>query len=282
MRAPVRPAGPDEPLTDIPIPDSSVPTRLGVGARIEDGALRLELEPHPHTLQHGVVRASVLSFLIDAAAGIPVDDDPEVWMLTTDMSVRMRAVPAPDRVDTSHTVVRRGGRSVTCTVEVTSDVGEPVATGAAGFARVRRRLDDPPKPRFTAEDAARLFDGRGALSLPLREQAGIDVVDAAAGVVEVAVTPELRNAAGTMQGAMVALVAEAAAEDLVSATFGRDIVVVDLDLRYLARTSDGPVRTRARLLGDTIDAPVEVQLVDTSADRLTTLVYARGVAVDGS
>ena len=254
-----------------------MPTRLGLGARIEDGALRLELRPQPETLHHGIVRASVLSFAIDAAAGIPVDDDPDVWMLTTDMSVRMRPVPAPARVDTTTAVVRRGGRSVTSTVEVTSDLGVPVATGAASFARVRRRPDDPPKPLVTSEDAARLFRGAGTLSLPLREEAGIEVVDRAAGVVEVAVTPDLRNPAGTMQGAMVALVAEAAAEDLVSATFGQDVVVVDLDLRYLARTSAGPVRTEARLLGDCLESPVEVQLVDTSTDQVTTLVYARAV-----
>ena len=96
-------------------------------------------------------------------------------------------------------------------------------------------------------------------------------------MVEVAVTPDLRNPAGTMQGAMVALVAEAAAEDLVATTFGQDVVVVDLDLRYLARTSAGPVRTQARLLGDRLESPVEVQLVDTSTDQVTTLVYAAAV-----
>jgi acyl-coenzyme A thioesterase PaaI-like protein len=266
-------------MTDVSSVGDSVPSRLGVGARIDGGELVLELRPQEEALHHGVVRASVLSFVIDAAAGIPVDDDPEVWMLTTDMSVRMRPVPAPARVDTRMTVVRRGGRSVTCTVEVTDDRGAPVAAGAAGFARVPRRAGDPPKPLLTPEDAARLFSGVGRLSELLRDEAGIDVVDAAAGVVEVEVTPDLRNPAGTMQGAMVALVAEAAAEDLVAATFGRSVVVTDLDLRYLARVSTGPVRTRARLLGDTVGAPIEVQLVDTAADRLTTLVYARAVPV---
>jgi acyl-coenzyme A thioesterase PaaI-like protein len=250
-----------------------------MGARMEDGALRLELRPQPEVLHHGIVRASVLSFLVDAAAGIPVDDDPDVWMLTTDMSVRTRPLPAPERLDTAATLARRGGRAATSTVEITSDRGEPFATGVAGFARVRRRADGPTKPMVTPEDAAQLFRGTGTLSRPLREEAGIEVVDARAGIVQVAVTPDLQNPAGTMQGAMVALVAEAAAEDLVSATFGVEVVVVDLDLRYLARTSAGPVRTRARLLGDTPDEPVEVELVDLGADQLTTHVYARAVPV---
>lgn len=54
--------------------------------------------------------------------------------------------------------------------------------------------------------------------------------------------------------------------------------MTDLDLRYLAKASEGPVRTRSRLLGTGPDAAVEVELVDTSTGTTTTLVYARAVA----
>ncbi len=96
-----------------------------------------------------------------------------------------------------------------------------------------------------------------------------------------AVTPQLRNPAGTLQGAMVALLAEAAAEDLVSTRFETPCVVTELDLRYLAQARVGPVRSRCRLLGTTPDSPVEVELFDTSEERITTLVYARATAVPG-
>ena len=49
-------------------------------------------------------------------------------------------------------------------------------------------------------------------------RAGIVVLDPAAGSLEMEVTPELRNPAGTLQGAMVALFAEAAAEELARTT----------------------------------------------------------------
>jgi acyl-coenzyme A thioesterase PaaI-like protein len=113
----------------------------------------------------------------------------------------------------------------------------------------------------------------------LRDEAGIEVIDAAEGIVQVDVTPALRNPAGTLQGAMVALVAESAAEDLVTTRYGSPVVVTDLDLRYLGPATVGPVRTRTRLLGDGPDAPIEVELIDLSEDRITTLVYARTVAV---
>lgn len=267
-------------MTDLPTPGMmAVPARLGVTARIVEGSLVIDVVPQDHTLRHGVLRASVVSFAVDAVAGILVDDDPEVWTFTTDLSVRMRPVPAPARVRAVERPLRRGRRSVTSAVEVTDESGASVATGTIGFARVPRKPTDPPKLGMTPELAAEAMADLPTLDAPLRDAAGIEVLDAAEGVVEVAVTPALTNPAGTLQGAMVALLAEVAAEDLVAARFGIPAVVVDLDLRYLAQARVGPVRTRSRLLGDGPGDPIEVELVDTSTDVVTTVAYARAVAV---
>jgi acyl-coenzyme A thioesterase PaaI-like protein len=267
-------------VTDIPSDvTAAVPSRLGVTARFEDGELVLDLTPRPEVLHHGIVRASVLSFVVDAAAGIPVDDDASVWTLTTDMTVRARPVTAPRRISAHNRILRRGRRSVTCAVELTADDGQHVASGAIGFAAIPRRDTDPPKPDISQERLVELFSGLPTLSRPLREEAGIEVIDAVEGVVEVEVTPQLRNPAGTLQGAMVALLAEAAAEELVASRFESPCVVTDLDLRYLAQAQVGPVRTRCRVLGDGPGAPIEIELVDTSNGRTTTLVYARAVPV---
>lgn len=266
-------------MTDISSTTRPIPGRLGVTARLVDGDMVLDLTPTPEVLHHGIVRASVLSYLVDAVAGIPIDDDPGTWSLTTDMTVRMRAIPAPACVTAVHHVVRRGGRSVTCMVELTTQDGELVATGAIGFARVRRKDGDPPKPNITPEVIVELFRGAAGLSRPLREEAGIEVVDAAHGVVQVELTDDLRNPAGTMQGAMVALLAEAAAEESLAARAEAPVVVTDLDLRYLSRTGAGPMRTRTRLVGDGADASAEVELVDCSTGAVATLVYARAALI---
>jgi len=266
-------------VTDVPNLDTSVPGRFGIAGRLDEGRLALVLNTQPEVLHHGVVRASVLAYPVDAVAGISVDDDPAVWTLTTDLSLRMRPVPAPDTLTATSTLVRRGRRSVTATFDVV-DEGASVASGAIGFAAVPRRDGDPPKPHFPPEVAARLFTGQSTLTEPLREAAGIRVLDPAAGVVEVDVTPELRNPAGTLQGAMVALVAEVAAEELAATRTDAPAVITDLDLRYLAQAPSGPVRTRCRLLGPNADDPIQVELIDTSADRLTTLVYARATILD--
>lgn len=93
------------------------------------------------------------------------------------------------------------------------------------------------------------------------------------------VRSDLRNPAGTLQGAMVALVAEVAAEEMISARFEVPAVVTELDLRYLAQTGDGPVETRCSLLGEGPDAPIRVELFDRSRDRLTMLAYAHAAVI---
>ncbi len=266
-------------MTDLLGDDLSVPSRLGVVAEVHDGEFRLQLCPRAEVLRHGAVRASVLALMIDVAAGIILDDDPGAWMLTSDMSVRMRPLPAPDLISTRTTILRRGRRSATAVVDLVTGEGASAATGAIGFARVQRRETDPPKPSVPPERVTTIFDGSSFLTLPLREEAGIRVLDSSAGVVEMEVAPGLRNPAGTLQGAMVALVAEAAAEELASARFDLPAVVIDLDLRYLAQTGAGPVRTSCCLLGDGPDAPIQVEISDRSSDRLTTLVYARTAVI---
>jgi len=270
---------PGRPMTDLLGDTMSVPSRLGVTADVRDGEFRLQLHPQAPVMRHGAVRASVISFMIDVVAGIVLDDDPEAWLLTSDMSVRMRPVPAPDWIGTRSTILRRGQRSAAATVDIVTSTGGPVATGAIGFSRVRRRESDPPKAPMTPERITTMFGGASILTRPLREEAGITVLDSISGIVQMEVTPPLRNPAGTLQGAMVALVAEAAAEELASARFDMAAVVIDLDLRYLAQTGAGPVETRCRLLGDAADAPIEVKIFDISSDRLTTLVYARTAVI---
>ncbi len=231
-------------MTDLLDDNFNIPARLGVVAEIHDGEFRLGLHPRPELLRHGALRASLVAFLVDVAAGVVLDDDPEAWTLTSDMSVRMRPLPAPDFVSTRTTILRRGRRSAVATVDVVTEGGGPFATGAIGFTRVQRREDDPVKPPASPNRMATMFDGSRTLDRPLREEAGIVVLDPSTGALEMEVTHELRNPAGTLQGAMVALFAEAAAEELASARFDTAC------RRDRARSAlPGPDRRGSRRLG---------------------------------
>ena len=122
----------------------------------------------------------------------------------------------------------------------------------------------------------------GVLDVPLREAAGIESIDPARGEVRMPVVPELCNAAGTLQGAMVALVAESAVEDLVAARTGAAVYVSDLDIRYLGKATDGVVRATTRAIGSDPWGVLEVELADEATGRVTTHVYARAVPAEGA
>src|ERR1700722_8720814 len=96
-------------MTDLLDDSLSLPASLGVVAEVRDGEFRLTLQPRPEVLRHGALRASVIAFMIDVVAGIVLDDDPDAWTLTSDMSVRMRPLPAPEFLTTRSTILRRGG-----------------------------------------------------------------------------------------------------------------------------------------------------------------------------
>lgn len=269
-------------MTDLPpeLADgvATVPSRLGVSASLDDGAFVIEVTVRPEVLVHGVVRASVLAYAVDVLAGVPLDVGSPDWSFTTDLSIRSVPMPAPDHITATRTVLRTGGRSSTTYADLRSDDGTLVATGVAGFAVVPRKDTDPPKPEITLEWIADHLRDHHELEAPLRDEAGIRIVDAAGGIVEIDLVPRVQNPAGTLQGGMVALVAEAAAEDLVATQCGAPVVVTDLDLRYLARSGAGPIRTRTRLLVPGPEATVQVELVDTSTDTVTTFAYARTTA----
>ena len=67
--------------------------------------------------------------MIDVAAGVVLDDDPDAWTLTSDMSVRMRPLPAPAFVSTRSTILRRGRRSATAAVDLVTDDGRARGDG---------------------------------------------------------------------------------------------------------------------------------------------------------
>ena len=267
-------------MTDLPTNLHAVPGRLGATGLVDERGLVIELEPSDEVLHLGVLRLSVISFLVDVVAGVTLDTDPDAWTFTTDLTLRMRPVPAPEKVTASGTILRKGKRSAHTLLEVVDHRGQEVATGAIGFAHVPRKPGDPPKPIVSREEVAARFNARDRLDRPLREEAAVVSIDPAAGVVEMEVRPEVCNPAGTLQGAMVALVAEAATEDLM-ASMGTPAVVTELDLRYLGQTTGGPVRSRCRVLGDGPLPPLQVELVDQATDRVTTLAYTRAAPVEG-
>jgi acyl-coenzyme A thioesterase PaaI-like protein len=105
----------------------------------------------------------------------------------------------------------------------------------------------------------------GTLPVTFPERVGLRIISP--GVTELDRRPFVVQAAGSLQGGMVALLGETAAESLT----GRP--VVELDARFFTGVRVGPGRATAEVVGDGL---VRVEVRDIgNADRLAALVTAR-------
>jgi acyl-coenzyme A thioesterase PaaI-like protein len=269
-------------MKDTPLPSGPIPSRLNVSSRVGHGELCLRHTPIPQTCRLGSVRASVLGFLVDSLAGIAVESSDEHWTFTSELSVRMAAIPAPSFVEGAATIIRSGSRSATCEVRLCDENDNSVSFGIASFTFIPRRATDPVKRTFSTESDPAIWSRFSPIEAPLTEAAGIQVVDAHSGVVEVEIGDHLRNPAGAVQGAMVALIAEAAAEVIISSRRNEEPLVTALDIRYLRQARTGPIRTRCRWIVGDGDESVVVELFDVSTGELLTHALAHSPRTIGT
>jgi acyl-coenzyme A thioesterase PaaI-like protein len=104
------------------------------------------------------------------------------------------------------------------------------------------------------------------LTRPLADEVGIEVVDAARGEVELVLRPQVLNREATLQGALVALLVERAAEVIAEHRRGSPQRVCELDLRYLTTARVGPVRSRSAFVGDPDGGMLRIELRDAGRD----------------
>ncbi len=253
----------------------TLPARLGIYCDPASESGRGRLRVFDEQCHEGRVRPSVLMLVADITAGmIGEKEDPECWHFTTDFQLRTTAAPRPDRIEVTAEVLRAGATTLTCQCRFTTPDGTEVGYAQIGFGRFPQRPDDPAKhihdpPRPDHPD---LSD----IDRPIAELVGIQVVDAAAGHVEVELTPPLLNPAGIMQGAMVTLVGEVGAETLARHQLGSPHIVADMDIRYLLGGRIGPIYSTCRWVGDPSSGWIVAEIRDLGkGDRLMATMMLR-------
>jgi acyl-coenzyme A thioesterase PaaI-like protein len=255
--------------------ENAIPSRLGIERDAFDDDLILGLVPGPITCDGGAVRISVLALIADIVGGWYADlHAGEDWIFTTDLSIVAPARPAPRRVSATGRALRIGKGTAMTEVAVVDETGRSFAHSQLGFVRMPRRPGDPDKPGKAQQ--RQQWTVQPSITEPVAVAAGCRVTDPASGRVEVELTDELRNPAGAMQGAMVALVGEVSAAALSAHLLGRPRVVTELHVRFLAMGRVGPIVAEAWPIGDPADGSVRVELRDTGSEgRLMTAVLAR-------
>jgi acyl-coenzyme A thioesterase PaaI-like protein len=210
----------------------------------------------------GPPRASVLATIADCIAGIPacLVTAPSL-AVTLDIAVRMVAEHAGDHLDVVGEVVKRGRSTVAAEVRFTeAQTHDLVAISYVTFMA-------SPRPQDLAPPLARGMQTTGSMPIAFPEFVGTRTLST--GVVEVDLTPFVMQASGSLQGGVVALIGEVAAESLTRSQ------VLDLDIRYLSAVRVGPGRATATMLRADL---VRVEVRDIGSDnRLAALIFARMV-----
>jgi acyl-coenzyme A thioesterase PaaI-like protein len=202
------------------------------------------------------------------------------WTATADLMLHEAAplVDGPTILE-SH-LTRAGSRLIVVGVDIydgagltdMDDLGDPialtrVATGLVTFARVPASTSsasatwDPMSTIGVRRHPERV----GGLPVePLLSRIGLTVVDTASGVVELANSPYVQNSRGRINGGVLGMVFQGAAEAAAPGYAGSDI-----HIHYLASARVGPLRTETVVLREVDDHLVcRVMSMDAGADDL--------------
>ena len=208
-----------------------------------------------------MVRPSVIAKLADVATGALAHRTtaPRI-ALTVDLAVHSLSVPESGRLAMVAHLVKAGRTTIIGESRFAEPGGErPVAIAHATFTPSPRPQDvqaDTRGPRTSAPDP---------LGSPYAEQVGARVVRP--GVAEVDHHPAILQASGTIQGGVIALLGELAAESL------KGMPVIGLEVRYLSTVRVGPARATATGMGGAV---VRVEVRDAGNHvRLASLIMAR-------
>ncbi|MXZ85841.1 MAG: PaaI family thioesterase [Acidimicrobiia bacterium] len=239
---------------------------------------RVPLSPAVLTTS-GIARLGVIGITADAAGALTalIEAQPD-RIATQDLSYTASGFARQGPLIASCRLVRAGQRLITVTATVADGCGsddpeqaQPVGQAILSFSLIPNRpgyddlspLQDPAMERRTLGLAT---SGFGDSSL--WDAIGLDVVDAAAGVVRVPKTDYVRNSFGTITGGVMIMAAEAAAELAAQEALGAPVAAMSLNYRFLDQTRIGPAQTQTTVLRDDNQRAVAiVRLIDSQRDR---------------
>lgn len=264
-------------------------------------AIRLPIVPAIFDAS-GRPRVGVAAVIADMIAGqTAIREVSPSWIATSNLALQVGDLPSEGSLVGHPKVLRKG--ATTIVIEVRLEHHEPggranemagsgrtVGLATLGFAILPRRnalQAELHRSRESGEDTVYAPVGTG-FAKPLLDAIGIRFDGGAADScsAEVDLDPYLQNTLGALQGGVVAILVEAAAERLAATRFGAPVRVRGIELQYLKLGRKGPIRARAREFAQTASGMiVRVELDDRGdsealltvatvwLDRLTTTVH---------
>jgi len=227
--------------------------------------------------ERGGVHAGVVATLVDLlGASLAIRAIYPDWIATAGLSIYMTRPATSGTIVASGTVIRAGHSINVIDVDISEESSSTTSTSIGSaimtYSRLPRRNDTIEVEADSVNGITFAFEGSG-LSRHYLDEVGLQILDEAAGIVEIKMTDYIRNSFGAIQGGIVALLADIAGQCAARAATGQPLITKDLTLHYLSQGKVGPFLTRARMLRKTGDtALTRVELVDRGAnDRLLML-----------
>lgn len=228
--------------------------------------------------EQGILLAGVLATAIDIGAGSMAGRlvAPD-WVATSDISLHVLEPVLAGGVVIEGRLVRQGRSLVVielrCHSLSSAGTGQLCAQATAAFSVLASRGSAQGGRITRPEVRAEFPRSEVLLSMPILEKLGIKEIDAAQGVVEIALTDYVRNTFGALQGGLAGLLSEAAIVRQASIAWDRPAYLYDLRIRYLTQGNIGPFRTDTEVLRASNESSLtRVSFIDTgAADRLVTL-----------
>lgn len=224
---------------------------------------------------HGGVRAGILATGVDVvAAALALRSLSPDWLATADLAVWTRRTGQHGPLVGEARVLRSGSTTAVIEVEI-SDRGAGdavVALATTTFVRIKRPAAMGDAPSAEEEEPGAVLvefaTPDSGLSTPFYEMFGYRVLDAAAGAIELPRSDYTVNSFGSLQGGMVAILIEMAAELAANTGAGHPQAVIDVSVRYLNPGPRGPYRTRAEMLRAGPNGTLlRVEVSDAGSDR---------------
>lgn len=233
----------------------------------------------------GHVHMGLLFTLIDAASGrVALRAAAPRFVATSQISLQSRAPAARGPIEARAVPLRSGRASMAIGAEIWAGPprdAELIGEGIATFSFI----GDAPTPGGgalrsaagligTDDEPMQLGNRESGLPAPFLEAIGLRLVDPAAGVAEIALTPYVQNHLNALQGGIIASLAQVAAEQCGRAA-GAELLL-DLAVQYLSLGRKGPFTSRARVVRERREATaVRVEILDRGAgDRIIAIATA--------
>ena len=240
----------------------------------------------------GAVQLGALAVLVDvAAAGLALRTIAPDWLATSELVIHARSEGLETIWARARPSLLRSGRTTAVfDVDVTGhdredpeeeDAGLPLAHSTMTFVRIKRpdattALEHPAEQ--TEETKVDFGLPASGLQHGFAADLGIEVADANRGQVRLGAGEFCANSFGSLQGGIVAALAEASATTARQQRVGRSATARDLSVHFLAQ-GRGPYRTEAEPLRTTTDHDLyRIRIIDEPHDTVmaTASVIAAG------